>query len=161
MSLIFQIFDNVDVLAAGLFQRKFGGAPPPPDWPHHICGFWQQPGSLSLLSYVHFGRFEDICLVGGMCTDGDLIRSLPDAARAALRQYPSIAQASLEYGFETLKDRFDAFFGLVENPRALEVDLAAGFVETEHRHLVRYLPRPLSDDRLQALTAKALGVGPF
>lgn len=160
--ILFQVVDQADELIAPLFAKKFGGAPPANSWPHHLCAFWRaQPGTLRLLSYAHFGKFGDTCLVGGMCTDGDVMRAMPPELVSALASEGGVAMHLLRYGFAYFADRFDAFYGLVADPRALAVDLAAGFVETGHPKLVRYLPRPLADNHLRCLDAKILALGDF
>lgn len=116
---------------------------------------------LRLVSYVHFGRFGDTCLVGGMCTDGDVMRSMPRELRERFRTDGGVACALLQFGFRRFEDDFDAFFGLVEDQRALEVDLAAGFRRTDHDRLVVYAPRPVPEANMKALQAKVLALGDF
>jgi len=161
-AVVFEVIHNPESLVADGFKRKFGSPPPATDWPHHVCALWSpEPGAWRLLGYGHFGRFGDTCLVGGMYTDGRVVRELPAEARQELSRSGGLAVHLLRFGFAHLGDRFDAFFGLVEDPRALEVDLAAGFVETEHDRLVMYLPKPLDPQHVRCLQAKVLALGDF
>lgn len=161
-SLILEEIDHFETIVGPLFRRKFGTDGPPDNWPHHLCAFAQvAPGQLALLGYVHFGTFGDTCLVGGMCTNGDALRQLPDALRDEFKAAGGVAVQMLRFGFQRFANQFAGFFGIVGDPRALEVDLAAGFELTEHHQLVRFLPRPLPPDHVRALTAKVLALGSF
>lgn len=161
-ALILEVIDHFEAIAGELFRRKFGTDGPPDNWPHHICAFAPTgSGQLQLLGYVHFGAFGDTCLVGGMCTDGDAVRALDEAQRYAIRAAGGVAYQMLRFGFTHFANAFPAFFGIVGDARAKEVDLAAGFVETEHEQLVMFLPKPLPADHLRALTAKVLALGDF
>lgn len=160
--LILEVVERYEAIAGDLFQRKFGTQGPPDSWHHHICAFAPiAPGRLQLLGYVHFGVFGDTCLVGGMCTDGAALREFDAPTRATLTTPGGVAFQMLRYGFQRFARDFDAFFGTVGDPRAREVDLAAGFVETEHAQLLMYLPRPLPENHTRALQAKVLSLGGF
>lgn len=162
LAIQFAELASPSVVCSELFQKKFDSAPPPDDWPHHLAAFWlENPGSLKLVTYVHFGRFGDTCLVGGMCTDGDVLRSMPQQLRDQLRSDGGVACGLLKFGFRRFEQDFDAFFGLVEDRRALQVDLDAGFQRTDHEKLVVYAPRSLPAANMKALEAKVLALGDF
>jgi hypothetical protein len=160
--IVFENVSSASGVVRSLFNRKFNADPPGNDWPYHLCAFWHSaPGHLKLVAYAHFGRFGDTCLVGGMCTDGNMIREMPAALRDEVTAHGGICVHLLRFGFREFAGKFDAFYGLVEDSRALEVDLAAGFVKTEHNKLVRYLPKPLDAKHVACLDAKVLTLGAF
>jgi len=143
-----------------LFRRKFGDAPPAMGQGHHVVAFVRSgEGSFAPIAYTLFTRIGEICLVGGMSTDGRAFAHLDEAARRAVAEAGGLAYFLLHYGFA----RFGAaaYFGHVGDARAREVDLRAGFRDTGHEHLMVYTPRPLADAHRAALIAQAHAIGPF
>lgn len=151
--------DDGEFFAGELFRHKFDDAPP--SLPHHVLAFLRlESGSLVPAAYCHFWMFGDICLVGGMSTDGRAFAKLDEPQRAELAAVGGMAHYLLHYGFARFT-AVDAFFGHVGDERARVVDLAAGFVDTPHPPLMVHVPRELPDWRLRALIAKAHSLGPF
>ena len=153
--------DDGAFFVGDLFRRKFGDVPP--DVPHHIVSFYRDPeGRLFPASYVHFRPFGDTYLVGGASTDGRVIARMSEEERSAVKECGGLYLHALRYAFDRFADRCQAYFGYCGDARALEVDLAAGFVETEHPHLLAYFHKPLEDYRLKrTLIAKIHSIGPF
>jgi len=50
----------------------------------------------------------------------------------------------LKYGFEYFAEQCDAYFGHVNDTRALAVDLAAGFEETKYQYIVAHYHKSIS-----------------
>ena len=152
--------DDGAFFAAELFKRKFGDALP--DVPHHVVAFYRDAdGALWPASYVHFRPFGDLYLVGGGCTDGAVIRRMREDERAAVNAAGGLLLQTLRYGFERYAPRCEAFAGYCGDPRAHEVDLAAGFVDTEHEHLLMHFHKPIHEVLRRALVAKAHAIGAF
>lgn len=143
-----------------LFRRKFGDPPPPMGAGHHVVAFVRAgEGAFAPIAYTFFRRIGEICLVGGMSTDGRAFAHLDDSIRAAVAEAGGLAYYMLHYGFA----RFGAaaYFGHVGDPRAREVDLRAGFRDTGHEHLMVYTPQPLPAGKRAALIAQAHAIGAF
>ena len=152
--------DHADLLAAGLFQRKFGS--PPPLAGHHLVALHRaDDGVLRVAGYSHAGEFGDVCLIGGACTDGPVMRCLPAAQAAAIRAAGGVWYLLIKYMFARYADRCEAFFGYCGDARAYEVDLRAGFEPTPHEHLIARWHKPLTASRRDELTAVAHAIGPF
>jgi len=152
--------DNGAVVVAELFRRKFHSDPP--ESPHHVAAVIRlQPQVFGLLSYAHFMPFGDIMLVGGVCTNGELIRTLPAEQQAALTAAGSLYGHVLGYGFSRYRDQCQAYFGYCGDARAEEVNLASGFARTEHPQLLVNFHRDLHPTMQRALIAKAASIGPF
>lgn len=152
--------DDGPFFVSDLFQRKFGGAPPAV--PHHLVAFVRLPSQrLAPACYAHFMPFGDIMLVGGVCTDGDVLRELPEAERQAIAQCGGLYLHLLSFGFRRFAARCEAYFGYCGDARAEEVNLAAGFVRTEHAHLLVNFHRDTHEVMRRALIAKAAAIGPF
>ncbi|MGA8276999.1 MAG: hypothetical protein WB784_02215 [Rhodanobacteraceae bacterium] len=146
--------------AEAIFQRKYRQSVP--DFPHHIVALYRdREGRFVQASYVHFNPVGDIWLVGGGCTDGRAFATMNEQQRAAVTAAGGLLLQTLRFGFDKFADRCDAFFGYCGDPRAWEVDLAAGFIPTAHDKLLVKWPRPLGDSRRQEMTARAHALGPF
>ena len=148
-------------LLGDLFQRKFGGSAP--DYPHHLVAFHvpADGSGLRVVSYAHFNPFGDVCLVGGVCTDGEVVRALAPVEQEQIRAAGGVYFHLVRYGFSRFRDKFAAFFGYVGDARSMEVNLAAGFQSTDHPHLIINPRDGLPDLHVKALTAKVLALGPF
>lgn len=143
-----------------LFQRKF--AQTIPDFPNHLGVFYRtDAGHFLPLTYLHYVVFGDIVLVGGGCTDGRVYAQLNEQQRQLLSASGGPLLHGLRYGFAHFADRCDAFFGYCGDKRALEVDLQAGFEQTEHPYLLVHWPREPDPMRRRSLMAKAHAIGPF
>ncbi len=145
---------------ADLFRRKFSH--PLPDHGDHFVAFHRDgDGALWPLSYLNFNRFGDIRLVGGGCTDGAVIRRMSEAQRNAISDSGGVLVHLLRAGFKHFANDCDAYFGHCGDARAYAVDMAAGFVPTEHEFLLAFWHKPLHEVVRRALIAKAHAIGPF
>ncbi|MBX3696842.1 MAG: hypothetical protein KF811_03460 [Dokdonella sp.] len=152
--------DHAELLVSRLFQRKFGHSPP--TYPRHLVAFYRDPaGALHVGGYSHMMPFGDVYLSGGSCTNGETARLMSPGERDALRDAGGIWFHLLKYAFRKYADCCDAFFGHCGDPRALEVALAAGFVQTEHEHVIVHWHKALHPNIRRALLAKVHALGTF
>ena len=152
--------DGGDFLVADLFRRKFGH--PPPTIPRPLVALYRDgEGGLHLAGYSHMMPFGDVYLSGGSCTNGDTARRMRPEEREALAAAGGVWFQVLKYAFRKYAGCCDAFFGHCGDKRALEVALAAGFVQTEHQHLIVHWHKPLHENVRRALTAKVHALGAF
>jgi len=152
--------DRADFFITDLFTRKFGH--PPPDFPRHLVALYRAPDKgMHLIGYSHMMPFGDVYLSGGSCSDGEAIARMQPQDRDALRAAGGIWFWILKYAFRKYADCCDAFFGHCGDKRALEVALAAGFIQTEHEHIIVNWHKPLQDNFKRALTAKVVALGKF
>ncbi len=152
--------DDGPFFVSGLFRRKFNGEPPAAA--HHLLALVRLPSQqLAPACYAHFMPFGDIFLVGGVCTDGEVLRALPEPERLALKHCGGLYLHLLSYGFRRFAGHCEAFFGYCGDARAEEVNLAAGFVHTGHPHLLVHFHRQTHEVMQRALIAKAAAIGPF
>ena len=152
--------DHANFLVAELFQRKFGHLPP--DQPRHLVGLYRDSeGGLHLAGYSHMMPFGDVYLSGGSCTNGDTTRRMSEAERNTLRDAGGLWFYLLQYAFRKYAGCCDAFFGHCGDRRALEVALAAGFIQTEHEHVIVNWHKPLHPNIQRALLAKVHALGNF
>lgn len=152
--------ENGAYFAGDLFRRKFGGDPPAT--PHHVCAFWRAAsGELRALGYAHFMPFGDIMLVGGVCTDGDVLRAMPAGQREELLASGGVYAQVLRHAFARYADECEAYFGYCGDARAEVVNLQCGFRKTGHPYLLVNFHKPLHEVMQRALIAKAAAIGPF
>ena len=111
--------------------------------------------------YLHLMPFGDTILVGGGCTDGNVLRILSPARSDAVNAAGGILLHLLRHAFANYGDRCEAFLGYCGDPRAEEVDLRAGFVKTQHPHLLVHFHKPRHEVMQRALIAKGAAIGAF
>jgi hypothetical protein len=152
--------DDGACFAGELFQRKY--AHPAPNYPHHLATFYRDAqGRSELAHYLHFFSSGDIWLIGGACTDGDVVRRMSPAHRAAIQSAGGLMLQATRYGLRKFGASKDAIFGHCGDARSFDVLMQAGFQPIDHPHLLVYWPRLLDDARRQALIAQAEALGAF
>jgi hypothetical protein len=168
MSSLSQPFENVflSVVSNGpsfigeLFRQKFGS--PAPGYGHHVIAFYKKsPLCFVPFCYFNFLPHDEIMLTGGAMTNGAAFAEMPRELAAEIREAGGIYYHVIRFGFHHFADDCEAFFGYAGDPRAMEVDLAAGYEPTQHRYLIAHWHKPLSDERKAYLVEKAHQVGPF
>lgn len=162
LAAFFQVVevDSGPFVAADSFRRKFGHEAP--TFRHHLIALYRKSWDhLVPMGYVNFRPFENTYLVGGGLTDGrSFVHLLPEHAQA-ITDAGGVLYLMLRSGFCKFSPLCDGIFGHVGNPRALEVDLKAGFQRTRYKELVAFFPHPISDSRQQKLIEKVNALGPF
>lgn len=149
-----------DRLVRGLFRRKFAGEPP--EFGHHLIAFHARPdGSYIPAAYLHLWKQGTIGLVGGGCTDGHVLRAMSAGERAAVEASGGLLLQMLRFCFTRFEGELEAFFGHCGDPRAKEVDLQAGFLETRVPYLLVRPNRPLPAERAEELLRQAEAIGRF
>lgn len=151
--------DEMSGIADDLFRRKY--AHPSPPYPHHVGVFWRDGDALRLAHFLHFFESGDMSLIGGACTDGEVVRRMPDAQRDAITATGGLMLQATRYGLAKFGPRKDAIFGHCGDARSFGVLMQAGFQPMDHPYLIAYWPRVLSQKRQQELFDWAIGLGPF
>ncbi len=143
-----------------LFGRKFGGSAP--DYGHSVVCFFRKDSSTFMpLCYVHYHPYDEVILVGGGMTDGKVFAHMDNALSSSIRDSGGIFYHVLKFGFDHFKDQCEAFFGYAGDKRAYEVDLKAGFVPTQHQHLIAHFHKPVSESQRVELIEKVHALGSF
>ena len=150
---------DAEFYAGDLFRRRFRG--PPPDYPRHYVAFYRQGRTRYLpVGYIHYTRFEDTWLCGGMVIDDRLYRRIPATHRKLIKAGGGIAEMMLRDTFARLADA-PAIWGYVGDKQAEEVDKRAGFVHTHHAHVMVVWNRELPEADKAARLERVIGLGPF
>ncbi len=143
-----------------LFRKTFGQ--PVPHWGRHIVAFYKDAsGAARALSYLHFWQRDQAGYIGGGCTDGEVVRGMSEEQRTLFSEAGGALFHTLRFAFTRFDADIDAFFGLVENPRARAVDLAAGFEDSGTGNLLIRATKPLDNEARSNLIAQALQIGNF
>ena len=150
---------DAEPLAGALFKRSFQATIP--DFPKHFVLLACHPSGRSLtLGYVHFTHQQDMYLGGGMCVNVRALRLLPKHLRAQLNEQGGVAFTMLSAAVSQLND-CAAVFGYVGHKGAYRIDLAVGFEQTQHPHLIVYWKKPLTAEQQQDIIDQAHQFGPF
>lgn len=171
------IMDNGKYFINELFNKKFNCDAPEATNPqivelfsikgapvviNHLIGFYKNKNnSFQPVSYVSLLVYKNVILVGGVMTDGEVIRKMSEHERQIIANSEGIYYSMLEYVFEHFADQCDAYFGYVNNARALEVNLSAGFKKTEFQYLIANFHKPLSNWKKNKITKMIRDIGPF
>jgi hypothetical protein len=154
--------DQGSFFAAELFRRKYGD--PIPTFGHHVVAFYRRyDGTLLVASYCHLWTQGAIGLVGGACTDGEVLRATRPRERELVNEAGGLLRQTLRFFFFTPRfcEAVEAFFGHCGDRRAREVVFPAGFAESGIEHLIVRFTRDLAPERQQELVHQAHAIGPF
>ncbi|HEX6833405.1 MAG TPA: hypothetical protein VF132_07725 [Rudaea sp.] len=153
--------DSGSFLAGRLFEHKFRQTIPP--FPRHLVALYRDRTNdgLYVASFSHMRPMGDVYLSGGSCSSGDTYRRMAPEERQALSDAGGPWYFILKYAFRKYAACCDAFFGYCGDARALDVAQHAGFILTQHQHLIVHWQKPLAPERQAQLIEYAHGLGPF
>ena len=145
--------------AADLFKQSFGDTIP--NFPKHFVLLLSDQGKTLTLGYVHFTHKNRIYLGGGMCVNTRVLRQVPKNIRKKISDRGGVAFVMLSESVKLLAD-CDAVFGHVGHQGAYKIDLAVGFEQTEHPHLIVFWQnKNLNQNEKTALIGAAHQEGAF
>jgi len=154
------VVDDSYYFVNDLFQKKFGS--PPPEYGNHLIGFYKnEKGCYLPVTYISLTPYKGTMLVGGAMTDGEVIKQMTGEQKEIISKTGGVYLNLLKYAFERFANDCDAFFGYVNDPRALEVDLAAGFKETEYQYVVANFHKSISSWKKKKLFKVINKLGSF
>ena len=160
--LVITAVDHGPPFAERIFQRKYRASAP--DFPLHFVTFWRTPDDAFVpVHYTHFTRFGESLLIGGSCTDGDVLRRMPPEQQAGLHALGGPMYLTVRYALARLEGDSDATFGHCGDARSFSVLQRVGFerVPGYAYLIVRWHRRDIEDWRQRAMIAKADAIGPF
>ncbi len=153
--------DNAHPFATALFMQKF--ATPPPAFGQHFTAWVAGPdGHFKLASYVNMWTRDDYGFLGGGATDGNVIRALSEAQRAAISEAGGLYVPLARYVFQKYATPLRCIFGYCGDAHAFDRHLTAGFKRVpEHPHLMTHFNWALTPAQQTELIAIGDAVGPF
>lgn len=170
-----RIFDarNAAALAGDLFRRSFGadfpvprdnaGLPiptPPENWRQYVALYRWPDEREETVGFCNWIKHGDVYLEGGMCVDKTFYRRIPKDHFRDCQARGGIAQMMMAAAAREIDD-CTAWFGYCGDAKALAVDLRAGYVPTEHKHLIVKWFRSTSEPERKALIDSIAAIGPF
>ena len=143
-----------------MFRKGFGGKAP--EWGRHLVFFYRHQADLFVpLGYLNYLPHGEVLLVGGGVTNSAGFKLVSKKDSEEIYRRGGVFYQMLVFGFEYFADDCEAYFGYVGDPRAYEVDLKAGFVQTRHEKLVANFHKPISQARRDELVAEMHALGAF
>lgn len=150
---------DVRHLAAGLLKRKYGVDVP--EHGRHILAFVAGDGHCWMPAfYVNYMPHRNAMLIGGACTDGDVLRRLPAARREAIRAADGLMLQAVRYAESRFADISVATFGHCGDARSWSILKRCGYVRIpDHPYLiVRWNREPAEPARSELLdSVRAIG----
>ena len=170
-----KVFETKDAAsyAGALFQESFNSPFPVPtayrildtqiqaeDWRQFVAIYTWPDGTSECVGFCNWIKYKDVYLGGGLAVQKNFYRRLgkPDFAQCSARG--GIAQIVMETAIAQLTDCV-ANFGYCGDLKALRVDLRAGYVQTNHPHLLVKWMQTLPASEQQAWIDDVTRIGPF
>jgi len=142
-----------------LFRRKFGD--PAPDFPRHFVAIYKAaPTEFWPVGYIHFSRFDDSFLGGGLVIDDRAYRRMPDARRKSIRDAGGIAEKMFREALAVLSEA-PAVWVYVGDAKSERVSLRVGFRHADHPYLMVVWNKDVADDEKYRRLARVSALGPF
>lgn len=155
---VFEVQDAA-LYAGALFARKF--RQPIPDIPRHFVLVFQPPGEeIRTLGYVHHTAFESGYLAGGLVVDGNEFRKLTRPTQDELMKRGGMAQWVMSESCQRLQP-CDAFYAYIGDDKSRVLNERIGYRLLHPPYLYVFPSKGVSEERLAALTAKVVALGPF
>lgn len=170
-----RIFDagNAAPYASALFQecfhapfpvpRESAGLPiptPPENWRQYVALYRWPDGREETVGFCNWIKYGEVYLEGGMCVEKTFYRRLPRDQFREISEQGGIAQMIMAVAARELTD-CTAWFGYCGDRKALAADLRAGYVLTEHEHLIVKWFNPPNEARRAELVQSIAAIGPF
>lgn len=170
-----KVFETRDAAryAGELFQESFNSAFPvpaayriletqiqPQDWHQYVAIYTWPDGIEECVGFCNWIKYKDVYLGGGLAVQKNFYRRLTKPHFAECSARGGIAQIVMDTAIAQLTDCV-ANFGYCGDLKALRVDLRAGYVQTEHPHLLVKWMRALSEPEKQMWIEDVTRIGPF
>ena len=110
---------------------------------------------------MHFWLRDSMMLIGGACTDGNVLRRMSEAERAAIDAAGGVNYLATRFSLKRYGPMCDVVFGHCGDPRSFGILMRCGFQLERAPYLVAYWPRVLSEKRRDELMDAAEAIGPF
>ncbi len=146
-------------LAEPIFQRKY--AAPAPRHGHHVLALVARGACWQPAAYINYLPFEGAMLVGGACTDGQVLAALPVEARALIRHCGGLMLQLVRYAEARFAERSLATFGHCGDARSWSVLAQCGYQRLDHPHLIVRWNREPPEPERSALLERVAALGEF
>jgi hypothetical protein len=143
-----------------IFQRKYA-APAPLHGRHLLAWYRCGNGHWRPASYLNYLPYRGAMLIGGACTDGQVLRSMNEEARGSIEASGGLMLQLVRYGEAKFEAESVGTFGHCGDARSWSVLAQCGYARLDDPHLiVRWNREPLAPAR-DELFAAIKTLGPF
>lgn len=150
---------NARFFVNGMFQRRFGQDAP--DYPRHFVAFYKTESTTMLpVAYVHYSRFDDSWLCGGLMMDNRAHRRISREDLRVIKKAGGVAELVMAWSFPQLRDA-PAIWGYVGDKQSDVVTQRVGFVHTAIPCIMVVWNRALSEIEKQERLDRVVALGPF
>lgn len=146
-------------LAEPIFQRKYRAGAPPHG--HHVLVFCRVAGDWIPASYINYLPHHDAMLVGGACTDGQVLARLDKQEQERIRAAGGLMLQAVRYSERRFEGRSIATFGHCGDERSWSILRQCGYVRLDDPHLIVRWNRKPGRWRLNRLLKSVQALGPF
>ncbi len=146
--------------ADSIFRRKYESSVPRHG--HHLLAWYRTGKDFWIpVSYLNYLPFRDAMLIGGACTDGQILRSMSETERQSIKVSNGLMLQLVRYGEEKFETESVGTFGYCGDSRSWSVLAQCGFVRLDDQHLiVRWNRQPPESPRVELFEA-VKSLGPF
>ncbi len=154
---------EAQTLAEPLFRRKYRMAAPPSDIGFNVFALvLAESGCWQAASFITWRPFEGARLIAGACTDGELLRALPQDRQQRLDQAGGLMLQTVRYGEARLAELGSlASFGYCGDARSWSILEQCGYRRLDHEHLIVRWNRELPEAERRQLLGKIEAFGVF
>jgi hypothetical protein len=170
---IFNAGRDAPRLADELFRESFGvpfpvprthaglSIPTPPEnWRQYVARYRWPDGNEETVGFCNWIKHGEVYLEGGMCVRTTIYRRMPRDHFRQCQEQGGLAQMMMAVAARELTDCV-AWFGFCGDAKALAVDLRAGYVQTDRKHVIVKWFKPLPELQRKALIDAIAAIGPF
>ena len=151
---------NGPAFADAIFRRKYRAAAP--DHGRHLFAWYRLPdGHWQPASYLNYLPYQGAMLIGGACTDGELLRSMSEAQRAAIDAAGGLMLQLVRFGEARFAEDSIGTFGHCGDERSWSVLSQCGYVRLDDPHLIVRWNREPEPSARAALLRAVKSLGPF
>lgn len=151
---------DAEHLAESLLRKKYNVAVP--GHGHHVLAFVaDEVGGWIPAFYVNYSPHRNAMLIGGACTDGEVIRKLPEARRNAIRESDGLMLQAVRYAEAHFADRSVGTFGHCGDERSWSILQRCGYRRLDHPYLIVRWNREPPEDERRALIESVRELGEF
>ncbi len=156
--LVTEVADG-QALAEPIFQRKYRASAP--QHGHHVLVFCRLAEGWIPASYINYLEHRDAMLVGGACTDGEVLARLSAADQLRIRAAGGLMLQAVRYSEARFAASSVGTFGHCGDARSWSVLEQCGYQRLDDPHLIVRWNREPSRWRRRRLIASVAALGPF
>lgn len=147
-------------LAEPLVRRKY--RMDVPDQGHQILALLRGEGRCWIPAFfVNYLPHREAMLIGGACTDGEVLRQLSEERQRAIHDAGGLMLQTVRYAEARFADVSVGTFGYCGDARSWSILEQCGYRRLDHPYLIVRWNRDLPDDERQTLVESVRKIGIF